>query len=231
MFDNLMESRPRREASVMQSIGSVVVHLLLITVALKLTSGAAETVQNILASPQMSFLKSLPPPPPPLPERPAVRSANQVPPGFQTVVPPRVIPTDIPPVNLRDSFDPKNFTGHGVENGLPTDGTHDATPGTARIPLTDTQVDDPVEPVQCPEPRYPPALKTVGVNGSVTLRYVVGVDGRAEPGSIKVVSSTNTAFEASAIETVGQCVYRPARFKGTVVRQLVEQNVKFTMGG
>jgi TonB family protein len=71
----------------------------------------------------------------------------------------------------------------------------------------------------------------VGVTGSVTLRYVVGTDGRAEGGSIKVISSTNKAFEEPAVETIGKCTYKAAKIKGTAVRQLVEQNVKFTIGG
>src|SRR3989449_4910678 len=35
--------------------------------------------------------------------------------GFQTVVAPDVIPTNIPPVNLQEHFDPKDSSGTGVE--------------------------------------------------------------------------------------------------------------------
>src|SRR5947208_16614128 len=38
--------------------------------------------------------------------------------GFQTVVAPDVIPTNIPPVNLQEHFDPKDYSGTGVEGGL-----------------------------------------------------------------------------------------------------------------
>src|SRR5437879_12082888 len=40
--------------------------------------------------------------------------------GFQTVVAPDVIPTNIPPVNLQEHFDPKDYSGSGVEGGLAT---------------------------------------------------------------------------------------------------------------
>src|SRR3989475_4657588 len=40
--------------------------------------------------------------------------------GFQTVVAPEVIPTNIPPVNLTEHFDPKDYSGTGVEGGLAT---------------------------------------------------------------------------------------------------------------
>ena len=47
--------------------------------------------------------------------------------GFQTVVVPAQIPTVIPPVDLQQRFDPKDYTGTGVEggraSGVPTDGS------------------------------------------------------------------------------------------------------------
>jgi TonB family protein len=207
----------------------VLVHLILITVALKLTSGAAETVKRMLADPSLSFLTPPPAPPSPRqPERRVLTPANSPPSGFHVVVPPRVISTEIPPISLHDSFDPRNFTGHGIESDAPVGDSGLRAP---TLPFTGVEVDDPVQATRCPEPSYPPALRTVGVSGSVALRYVVGVDGRAEAGSISVISSTNKAFEAPAIETVTECLYRPARIKGAAVRQLVQQNVKFTLGG
>src|SRR5438876_9326829 len=40
--------------------------------------------------------------------------------GFQTVVAPDVIPTNIPPVNLQEHVDPKDYSGTGVEGGVST---------------------------------------------------------------------------------------------------------------
>src|SRR6266849_2130658 len=37
--------------------------------------------------------------------------------GFQSVVVPVVIPADIPPINLQQHFDPRDFSGIGVEGG------------------------------------------------------------------------------------------------------------------
>ena len=231
MFDNLIESKPRRERTLGETIASVIAHVIVIAVAVKLTSGAAETVKKILADSHMLFIKAPePPPPPPPPDQKVVVSANPPPQGFQTIMPPRVIPTEIPPVNLNEKFDPKNFSGKGVEGGLATGVVGGTGPVSTQDTYTDAQVDDPVVPISCPEPKYPPALKTVGVQGSVTLRYVVGTDGRAEPGSVRVMNSTNKAFEEPAVETISKCTYKPAKIKGTAVRQLVEQNVRFTIG-
>ena len=231
MFENLIESKPRRERTLGETIASVIAHVIVIAVAVKLTSGAAETVKKILADSHMLFIKAPePPPPPPPPDQKVVVSANPPPQGFQTIMPPRVIPTEIPPVNLNEKFDPKNFSGKGVEGGLATGVVGGTGPVTTQDTYTEAQVDDPMLQTNCPEPKSPPALKTVGVQGSVTLRYVVGTDGRAEPGSVRVVNSTNKAFEEPAVETINKCTYKPAKIKGTPVRQLVEQNVRFTIG-
>src|SRR5947209_16599589 len=40
--------------------------------------------------------------------------------GFQTVVAPTDIPTNIPPINLQEHFDPKDYSGSGVEGGVAT---------------------------------------------------------------------------------------------------------------
>src|SRR5205814_3040503 len=40
--------------------------------------------------------------------------------GFQTVAVPAQIPTDIPPVDLLQRFDPKDYSGSGIEGGRAT---------------------------------------------------------------------------------------------------------------
>src|SRR5207245_9199488 len=37
--------------------------------------------------------------------------------GFQTVAVPAQIPTNIPPIDLQQRFDPKDYSGSGVEGG------------------------------------------------------------------------------------------------------------------
>ncbi len=48
--------------------------------------------------------------------------------GFQTVVVPAEIPTDIPPVDLHERFDPKDYSGAGVEGGRAKGVAHDDNP-------------------------------------------------------------------------------------------------------
>ena len=96
-------------------------HAAVIFAAVKVTTGAAEGIKKIVADTTMVFLKPPPPPPPP-PDQPppdVIVSQNPPPKGFQTVVAPTDIPKDIPPIDLDEKpFDPKDFTGKGVEGGI-----------------------------------------------------------------------------------------------------------------
>ncbi len=236
MFDNLIESRPKKERTIGEMVVSVVVHGVLIVGATMATKGAAESVREIIED-TTSFMLKPPPPPPPPPETPppenVVVSSNPPPQGFQTIVPPKNIPTEIPPVNLTEKFDSKNFSGRGVEGGI----AKGVVGGTGPVEIvtgetfTVDQVDDPVAYQSGPEPRYPPVLKSAGIEGVVTLEFVVSTEGRVEGGSIKVVSSTNKAFEEPAIEAVRKSIFKPAKVRGQPVRQLVRQAVRFTITG
>lgn len=99
---------------------------------------------------------------------------------------------------------------------------------TTRETFTADAVDDPVAYVGGPQPRYPDSLKALKITGRVTLRFVVGVDGKPEAASVQVLSSTHPAFEQSAVEAILGSTFRPATIRGTKVRQMVEQVVRFT---
>ncbi len=231
MFENLIESKPKKFKSVKQTALSVVVHVLALFALIKATSGAAETIKKILADTSMVFLKPPPPPPPP-PETPppdAVVTANPPPQGFQTVIPPTEIPKDIPPVNLNERFDARDFSGKGVEGGVATGVVGGSGPVTGETFL-ETQVDDPVAPISQVKPRYPPVLQSAGISGKVGVEFIVDTTGHAEARSWKILSSTNKAFEEPAREAIMKSVYKPARIKGQAVRQLVQQGMRFDIG-
>ena len=236
MFENLIESKPKREQSTGQLVVSVVMHVLLIFGAVKATQGAAETVKKLLADSTSVFIKPPDPPPPPPPDQPppdVVISQNPPPQGFQTIMPPKEIPTEIPPVDLNQKFNAKDFSGKGVEGGI----AKGVVGGTGPVDIvsgesfTVDQVDDPVQPLDGPIPIYPPVLKAAGVEGRVSLRFVVGTDGRPEAGTVQVLSSTNKAFEAPAVEAIKKWRFKPAKIRGAPVRQLVDQAVRFSLQG
>ena len=230
MFENLIESKQKKQRTAGQTILSVVLHVLLIIGAVKATQGVAETIKNRPVDTTMVFLKPPEPPKPP-PDQPppdVVVAANPPPKGFQTVIAPTDIPKDIPPIDLDEKpFDPRDFTGKGVEGGT---GTGVPTgPVTGEVFLVD-QIDDPVQPISIPNPRYPPVLQSAGISGSVDLQYVVDTTGHAESNSFKVMKSTHPAFSEPAMEAIRKGIFKPARLKGRPVRQLVQQRISFKVG-
>lgn len=234
MFENLIESKQKRFNSWGQSLVSMVLHAALIFAAVKATTGAAETLKEILQDTTMVFLKPPEPPPPPenVPPPPdAIVTANPPPMGFQTVVPPSDIPKEIPPVNLNERFNAADFSGRGVEGGLATGVVGGTGPVTVQAETyLEAEVDDPVAILSAPKPRYPPVMQSAGIAGRVEVQYVVDTTGHAEPSSWRVLKSSNKAFEEPAREAIMKAVFKPARIRGQAVRQLVQQAISFNIG-
>jgi TonB family protein len=88
-------------------------------------------------------------------------------------------------------------------------------------------VDVPVEAIEQPPVRYPPALAQADIAGLVELEYVVDTAGRAEPGSVRALAAAHPEFEAAARAAVLASRFRPARLHGQAVRQLVRQTFRF----
>jgi periplasmic protein TonB len=232
VFENLIESKQKGHRTVGQSALSLVVHGLIILGAIKATQGVAETIKNRPVDTTMVFLKPPPPPPPPPNQPPpdVVVAANPPPKGFQTVVAPTDIPKDIPPIDLSEKpFDPKDFTGKGVEGGVAAGVAGGTGPVSGEVFL-EAQLDDPVQPISIPTPRYPPVLQSAGIAGAVDLQYIVDTTGHAEPASFKVMKTTHPAFVEPAQEAIRKGVFKPAKFKGQPVRQLVQQRISFKVG-
>jgi periplasmic protein TonB len=229
VFDNLPESGRRKKKGLGQTAISFIFHGLLIYAAVKATAGAAETLETRLKDTTMVFLEDVKPAPPPPPQENQIVSANPPPQGFQTVVPPTEIPTEIPPVNLNERFDPKDFTGKGAEGGIAAGvaGGTGAVPTVAGEVFLAAEVQDVPTFVTPITPRYPPAMQAAGIPGRVTVQYVVDTTGHMEPESFKAMSSTNPAFVEPAREALLKALFRPGRANGKNVRVLVQQNITF----
>jgi protein TonB len=91
----------------------------------------------------------------------------------------------------------------------------------------ENQVERAVQVTRQPAPRYPDALKSVGVEGVVQMHFIVGADGRVEPGSIEVISTPHKLFADAVRVSLLSSRYRPAEAGGRAVRQLVEQSFTF----
>ncbi len=232
MFDHLIASTPQHggaKKSLPSAVTSLSIHVGLIWLAVVATIKTAEVIEEAQADTTMIFLTQEAKPenePPPVQE---ILSIDPPPKGFQILVAPIDIPTEIPPVDLSERFDPRDFSGIGVEGGV----FSGVVGGTGPVDFTQTfleaAVDERPERLSGPYPRYPEMLRQAGIEGFVLLEFVIDTSGHVEEGSLKVLQSTNRAFEGPAKVVITGSLYRPGRVRGQAVRVLVSQRIGFTI--
>jgi protein TonB len=144
--------------------------------------------------------------------------------GFQTVVVPTVIPSNVPAIDLEQKFDPKDYTGIGVEGGR-ADGI---TPPENAV-YAEAVVEERPALLSAPPPPYPDILKQAGIQGRVLLSAIVDTSGRVEPNSIQIVKSPNPGFDVPARAWVLQALFRPARLHGQAVRVHVTLPIDYSI--
>jgi TonB family protein len=76
-------------------------------------------------------------------------------------------------------------------------------------------------------PVYPPAALRHGVEGDVTLQYVIDEDGRVQAASVRVLDANYQEFVDAAVETVVASEYTAARVGACPVKSVVQQRVRF----
>ena len=74
---------------------------------------------------------------------------------------------------------------------------------------------------------YCDRLKGRKVHGRLVLRFVIGTDGWAEPGSVEVVSATSENMRNAASRVAHMCRYAPGRDLGQLLRVSVLQGFSF----
>lgn len=225
MFDTLIVSRPQKrglKSRLGGSTFSVVTHAVLIYLAIQATLGAGLQNAGNTIDTNMVYIEQKQEEKPPEPEAPP-----PPPKGFQTLMAPISIPTSIPPINLNDTFDPRNFTGVGVEMGMARG--LDAGPVDLTQVFIEAVVDEPPERISFPPLDYPRMLLEARIEGQVVLEAVIDTTGHAEAPSIKVISSTNRAFEAPAKDGLRKALFRPGRVRGQAVRVLVHLPLRFVI--
>ena len=71
--------------------------------------------------------------------------------------------------------------------------------------------------------------RRLGLEGTVTLRCIVDVSGRVEPGSIEVLSEADPSLAAVATRALANARFRPGRQGGVAVRVQVVQRFRFAL--
>lgn len=147
--------------------------------------------------------------------------------GFQTVAVPATIPTAIPPVDLQEHFDPKDFSGVGVEGGTATG----VTPPSGDQVYSTLEVDEPPVRLSAPpiDRDYPNLLRQAGITGRVIIEAVIDTTGKAEITSIEVVQTPHPGFNEAAKRWMTRALFRPARKGGKAVRVLVRQAIDYSL--
>ena len=223
MFDNLIESRRKKSGRKTFGVGAVslVVHTVVIAGAVYATLNAGQSDNTVRVDTAMVFVDQ------PKQEKPPEQQPVQldVPlKGFQTVVAPDVIPTNIPPVNLQEHFDPKDYSGTGVEGGIAT-----GMVPTGNEVFMEAIVEEKPTVLSGPIPVYPELLKQAQIQGRVLVQAIVDTLGRAEPTSVKVLQSPNAGFDQSAKTYVLKALFRPARVHGRAVRVLIQIPIDYRL--
>ncbi len=220
MFNNLIESNRKTDKKGAFGLGfvSLIGHSVIVLGAVVATLTAGQKDAGATVDTAMVFLnqdeQKKPEEQPPIVDVPQLK-------GFQTVVAPTDIPTNIPPINLQEHFDPKDYTGTGVEGGI----------GTGLVPsdkvFMESVVEERPEVLSGPSLQYPDLLRQAGVQGRVLVQAIIDTAGRAEPPSVKVIQSPNPGFDQPAKNYVLRALFRPARVHGRAVRVLVNLPIDF----
>lgn len=222
MFDVLIESKKQGMKGKLAgtSLVSLLFHTLAIGGLVYATLTAGEAAGGVKADTAMVYInqetKQPDQPPPPQLE---VQFK-----GFQTIVAPTDIPTNIPPVNLQEHFDPRDFSGVGVEGG-----TASGIVPSADAVLSVDVVQEKPERLAGPLPVYPPLLQSAGIEGNVTVQAIIDTMGRVEPASVRITQTANPGFNESAKQMVLKSLFRPARVYGKAVRVLIQIPVNYTI--
>jgi len=234
MLDTLIESRRAGRRDVQ---GTVLGMLSSTTLQAALLIGAVHATMHVSAGTRIETVDSIvlfaperPSEPAAHEQHPAVTPLAPLPKGFKVLVAPSEFSTEILPADPDVIFDPRNYTGIGVEGGV-FDGVDDV-PGPdvdlARV-FEHAVVDQLPERISCPLPQYPQMMQQAKIRGQVLLRFIVETDGRVGREHIETLSVSHRAFEGPATEMVAQCRFRPGRVRGRAVRVLVEMPVVFDL--
>jgi protein TonB len=229
MFNQLIESKPKKQKMAGGTVFSIVLHTVLIAGAVYATARAGVKDEKAKAEKIQFVEMKKEPPPEKKPEPPKEVVVKPPPPkGFQVLRAPLRIDIKIPEIDLSKAVtNEKDFSGKGVAGGTGTG----VVGGTAtNQTYFDFQVEKPAEmlPDQ-PKPKYPSVLESSGIAGEVQAQFVVGQDGRADMDTFKALKSSNELFTQSVRNVLARMRFSPAMIGGKPVKQLVQQSFQFAV--
>jgi periplasmic protein TonB len=235
MFNNLLESKRKKQRDTAGTVFSLFLHVVLIAAAFygTLRAHEAATEEKVEEIKFVETPKDEPPPPEPekAPPPPDVTVAPPPPKGFQVLTAPVEIPDVIPDIDLSKKVtDEADFSGKGVAGGIAKGVEGGTGPVTSDQPYFEFQVEKQViQAPGSPSPRYPEMLKAGGIEGEVLAQFVVDTTGRAEAGTFKVLKSSHELFTVAVRNALPSMRFLPAEVGGRKVKQLVQQPFTFAI--
>lgn len=182
---------------------------------------APEDITTVLTGRNIELPKPPPPETTPPPKPRASASARANPPLAQPR--PQVpLPTSGPTLGTTPdpgpiTFDPPGDAGLGGSGGVTVD--------PPRAPVLVGAAVDP-RYADALQPPYPSSMIRAGIEGSVTVRALIGVDGRVK--AIEIVKSPNDAFaEATRRQALARWRFKPATRDGIPVEGWKTMTLRF----
>lgn len=236
MFNNLLESKAKKQKRLGGSMASVIAHAAVVVGLVVVTANAGIKNEKIKEE-KVDFVEvKKDEPKPPEPEKPPPPPDAVVTPpppkGFQVLSAPVEIPNVIPDIDLSKKVtDEADFSGKGVAGGVAkgVEGGKGPVPQGDQ-PYFDFQVEKPV--VMAPGsqgPSYPDMLRSAGIEGQVLAQFVVDTTGRADMSSFKALKSDNDLFTNAVKTALQRMRFLPAEVGGRKVKQLVQQPFQFSL--
>jgi protein TonB len=235
MLNVLLESKAVRTKRMGGTLMSVLVHGAIVTgvVALGVRPRAVDARVPDLPNDVTHYI-----PVAPRPE--AAKGHSTRPPAKDRSSPPRPSPTvlptldritpGIPPVDLSAApiTDATEFT-RGVSTGM--NGTEQrGLGGPTQGVLEERYVDRAPHILGTPvQPAFPTSLRERGVNGRVSVQFVIDTLGRAEMSELRVVEATDPLFAQSVRAVLPRYRFSPGEVGGQKVRTLVQLPFDFTL--
>jgi periplasmic protein TonB len=218
----LLETKRRSQKKTLLGVGatSLALHALLIAGAVYATLSARPADTAVRMDTTVVLLtpaQRQPAAPPPVELAEPLR-------GFQTVTVPTQLPTAVPKLDLQERFDPKDYSGIGVEGGR----ANGVVPSGNEV-YSEALVEERPALLSAPPAPYPDLLKRAGIHGRVLLRAIVDTTGRVEPSSIEIATTPNPGFDVPAREWILKALFRPARVHGRAVRVHITQPLDYSI--
>jgi TonB family protein len=238
MLGQLIESRPRRDGRGREVLVSVAVHAVIVAGLVAGAAGRGDGGALAGQPEQLTYVHTSDPAPG---ERGgAMREAasedvvveeHRLPAGDTDVDLPVVeIESVLPGIPLEITGDP----GRVLEKRIAGIGGSDWSGGeaaggssTERGLFSVDQVEQPPVVVRAARPIYPPLMQSRGVEGSITVRFVIDQRGSVTASSIRVVDGDEPLFIDAVRRALAGARFRPARIGGRAVSVLVEQSFGF----